>query len=496
MASHVGSSGTNIPSFGELPESNNGAPNAQPMEASASGYFAVNALQASAPSNPAANAAVPDSFLGTNKPSGDGPSGSNAGVCPSGPSNPSGSHPFAPETRPGTDPGLSRAKKRKLRDAAFEFVDHQKLPATYSDVDALGWRPRDLAGQIGPSRLQMLDSRVLVSEYRKDTHSVLETADGRVNWCLPNPEREGGNGHCAKILADRASAEALVNTMLDACYRSGGQFVNINFEILPPRISDKHRHQVAIWRDEAKARKTGADAGSASSTGGKQTAAVMFPKPEENPLRCANCKAPGHHARFCKVPSKNYGSARPCPIHNTKDHYFEECPAMASKNPRDPTVIDAVCQILIVGRSNGPQVRSSRWAWFDILAAGVQTGCLKTDPNTVFPWPWTNAFAKQVANAKPGDPVLQGKLHPKEWDPKKHRPSDLPEDPFVAGKSIADILRMRKNGLFDSDRFVPIDKQPLADEALAGTENKAKDKDPSGDIPMAGKPAPPTRCRR
>lgn len=88
----------------------------------------------------------------------------------------------------------------------------------------------------------------------------------------------------------------------------------------------------------------------------------------------------------------------------------------------------------------------------DLLIMGRDQGPPIFPESAVHIYPWSNAFALQVANSRPGNPILRGKLHPSEFDHKKHKAADLPADPLFAGKTIGQIMAMKERGELDRDK--------------------------------------------
>jgi hypothetical protein len=107
----------------------------------------------------------------------------------------------------------------------------------------------------------------------------------------------------------------------------------------------------------------------------------------------------------------------------------------------------------LVDRINKPQILTEKYRFYDILEALVGYNALPAEErNKARKWPWSAEFAIAVAQAKPGDDILGGKLAPSEFDFQHHTAADLPEDPLFRGKSYADVIRMRNQGELDHER--------------------------------------------
>jgi hypothetical protein len=118
--------------------------------------------------------------------------------------------------------------------------------------------------------------------------------------------------------------------------------------------------------------------------------------------------------------------------------------------------------LLLTNRPNRPQIRSAKLSFVDLLIAGTKLGFLLVPTSTIIPYPWSNDFAVKVSQSKPGDEILQGRLHPDDFDYTKHSHADLPADPLFSGKTIAEVMAMKQSGELDSDVFVPASQRPDA----------------------------------
>ncbi|KAG7286908.1 hypothetical protein NEMBOFW57_006408 [Staphylotrichum longicolle] len=292
-------------------------------------------------------------------------------------------------------PANNKRKREFDRDAAFRaaMTDNSTLPRTYEEAEAVGWTPQRLDGQIGSARLPMVDSIQVLTRYRIQEPSVVDTPRYQVNWIARDPRRLAANGYCGKILVDPQSVQALANCILEVARESGSPFMNFAFEPVSWRDSNRHRQQIAIWAEEARARRNSPTTG--------------------------------------------------CP------------PAQTADSLQDRDFAKALGELLFLSRPNAPQIRSVKWIFYDVLAAAQSMKFAFFKSDLELAWPWSNDFAQKVANASPGDKILQGKLHPSEFDYALHTCDDLPADPLFAGMTVGQILQQRAAGEFDADRFVP-----------------------------------------
>ena len=170
---------------------------------------------------------------------------------------------------------------------------------------------------------------------------------------------------------------------------------------------------------------------------------------------CLNCGAPGHALASCPNPSPDEGSIKGCPVCDDT-HELDNCPLVAAMDPNSKEFLGLLMDVVLEKRQNMPQIQAATYTFFDVLDIGCSS---KFPPkrsvmSTVARWPWSNAFAKKVATANPGDDILQGKLHPLEFDHSKHTFRDLPEDPLFKGKTMYDIIKMRERGALNGERFI------------------------------------------
>jgi hypothetical protein len=76
-----------------------------------------------------------------------------------------------------------------------------------------------------------------------------------------------------------------------------------------------------------------------------------------------------------------------------------------------------------------------------------------------------------VRGCKSGDYRLQGKIHPRDFDYTKNTHLDLPVDPKFKGKSMDDVLLMRRHGHLAVERFIPANERKNL-EVLNAEQNK------------------------
>jgi hypothetical protein len=71
-----------------------------------------------------------------------------------------------------------------------------------------------------------------------------------------------------------------------------------------------------------------------------------------------------------------------------------------------------------------------------------------------------------VRGCKSGDYRLQGKIHPRDFDYTKNTHLDLPVDPKFKGKSMDDVLLMRRHGHLAVERFIPATRKRISKSSM------------------------------
>jgi hypothetical protein len=233
-------------------------------------------------------------------------------------------------------------------------------------------------------------------------------------------------GQLIKVLADKPSLDALPSTLLNLANLNNARFLHIRVEPESVELGGQHLDQHAAVGAKSARRKADDTAASAEKASASAESREV--------KHCVVCQRHGHMAQLCVMPNPKYGSVRFCPNCNTKAHDFGHCPVVQNADLNSRTFVVEAAKLLILARILKPQIRSSNWSFFDLLALGCDLNYLET-PATEGPgWPWSNKFAKEVAAVKPGDPLLKGKVHPSESDHTRHKLGDLPNDPFYGGK--------------------------------------------------------------
>jgi hypothetical protein len=135
---------------------------------------------------------------------------------------------------------------------------------------------------------------------------------------------------------------------------------------------------------------------------------------------------------------------------------------MAAGHPSDAGFMREVLVTVLQQRANRPQIRSTKWAWPDVLAICDNLGILE-NRDEVLVWPWRDSFAQAIAQSSRTAAILGGSKHPQDFVPCKDEEDNLPADPLFVNKSIKEILAMRERGELCSDTFVPADEHAALD---------------------------------
>ncbi|KAK1756314.1 hypothetical protein QBC47DRAFT_299003, partial [Echria macrotheca] len=171
---------------------------------------------------------------------------------------------------------------------------------------------------------------------------------------------------------------------------------------------------------------------------------------------CANCQMQGHKLETCAVPDPEFGSIPGCPLHNTKDHDFDNCPSLPDEFDGSVYERDTMVNLLLLNRGNKPQFRSEKICWIDLVKHTF------TDPKNAWRLtkeagyflPWTSDFSKKVAAAATAAELGQDCLLPRDWHRTAH-PDDLtklPKDPLWRNRTPGDALTFLSQGLLDKER--------------------------------------------
>lgn len=140
-------------------------------------------------------------------------------------------------------------------------------------------------------------------------------------------------------------------------------------------------------------------------------------------VKCASCDGAGHEAAACVKPTRNYGSIRGCTICNTRDHHLDDCGVVKDLDTSKPSDVEIMLEQVLHKRANKPQSRTANWAFYDVLSLAFTLQLVKPR------YPWSNEFSKKIFSARSDDPILQGKVHPRNFVHGKHTEDDLPSDP-------------------------------------------------------------------
>ena len=336
----------------------------------------------------------------------------------------------------------------------------------------------------------------MVFQIRNGANTFLETVDGEINFYSEDPDRGfEALGYRMKTGVDDTSIDALSNTLKKLCKRFGATRINLRVEFERPHITERYMEHARDQRAQAAekhakhgpqaelaARVTTQPAQSDSiverkkrSRGGGRGRGGASHSRNEAPVQgnasehaapaadyrtdmaretCAQCGKAGHPAIDCVEGKAKCGTIRACPLCNTKEHPLDRCGVIAATQNTDYVrLVEELAHFLVVARTNAPQICSRDWTFYDVLQRAVAAGV--KGENEILGYPWSRSFAQKILAARSNDPILGGKVHPRDFVHGRHLTADLPEDPLFAGKTIREILLMRNSGLLEHDRFGP-----------------------------------------
>ncbi|KAK4139566.1 uncharacterized protein C8A04DRAFT_32953 [Dichotomopilus funicola] len=387
---------------------------------------------------------------------------------------------MARENRPGGTSSDPQAKKH-----GYEGFDQETETGFIStNIDDFEWSQPHSGSTGEPMKLHEISSEELFRE----PPAAVEAQSGRVNWVARDLDCGESITYNIKGVADRRALEALGATILVLCKRHDTPVFNIKLGLESAGVVNDNRLRSEGARSQLAAADSQTTAAAQAHPTSVPVSGVSAPTPAASAylinlttaelaalvppnisasdlevpgvpsLRCANCHWPGHAFLRPLIPSLSHGSVTGCPECNLRNHNLDDCPVLLQLPSTSAFGIPAphVLDVVYSERCNMPQIYSDRHLFFDeVHAINEQHKIDAAELNKPRNWPWTNAFAKEVAKAKPGDPILQGKLQPWEFDPAKHTYHDLPVDPTLRNISINDILAMRRLGLLDTERPEP-----------------------------------------
>ncbi len=160
----------------------------------------------------------------------------------------------------------------------------------------------------------------------------------------------------------------------------------------------------------------------------------------------------GHVAVECLDSKALCGTISACPLCNTNDHPLDRCQEIADRKYSEyHALVGDLVRILVDDRANAPQVHSKDWTFYDVLFKAVGVGIQR--PDKVLEYPWSREFTRKIMAAPSDDPILQGKVHPRDFIHGEHDISHLPVDPLFTGKTVLEIINMSNSGELKSDRL-------------------------------------------
>jgi hypothetical protein len=157
-----------------------------------------------------------------------------------------------------------------------------------------------------------------------------------------------------KAVADYASGEALINTLLAKAKTHDAPIMNICIEFESTKTAHFHRKEIM-----ANVAGLALPDGDLSLEQNDKDTKPTNSNPDRDPrsaLHCANCDKFGHVVKDCIMPSPDYGSIRACGICNAKDHFLDNCPKLKAKDISEPHILVQLSLLIFTARANKPQL--------------------------------------------------------------------------------------------------------------------------------------------
>ncbi|KAL2120077.1 hypothetical protein VTJ04DRAFT_4103 [Mycothermus thermophilus] len=394
------------------------------------------------------------------------------------------------------DNALIRKRHREDVERKREYAARQdQLEEWPEEIFVAGQAPVDPT----EPRLRPVDERTVVDQYPPHGRPVLQSSTYGVNWHAPHPNPNRGppgSSHVFKVAATNAAIDAYCNTLKDIARKNGYAMFDAHVDwqhmkdareqwnkTFPDRAQygppAKRRRfdfedESPEERSEGFGRRGSRSAGSGSrsvepgpSQGhgqrrrGGQTGQASEAGPSSllgtGPVRtgpCAACGQQTHALKDCAIPDKGYGCIGGCAWCNTLSHELDHCKVFKNLKPSDRNDhLEALFQLMVVGRVNMPALRSSLFPWSRIVVLMER----RWDPEAEYwtipsCWPWSNRFAMEVAVGNPE--ALGDRLDPMDFDPTQHDAiRDLPADPLWHSWTIPQMLDYAKEGNLEVETF-------------------------------------------
>lgn len=271
--------------------------------------------------------------------------------------------------------------------------------------------------------------------FYKDQLELMGHNRSMVNWYAPDQNIKNGSDIqvAAKVALDDQSLAALCKTMQQEAARHSTQVANVWIQ----------------FQDPAEQRRL-----SKAMAGGAYNHTA--PSHNDSVLTCSECRRVGHRVAQCPKPDPKYLSLKACSACDNQNHKFDECFQVLQKLPslELPVGPDTVedyrwfADVLINKRVNKPPIRTSKVSWTLVLQELHASGL----PFEYRGAPWGILFTYQMGKAKPGDPILGGRMHWKHWNSSQgHTDEQLPVDPLCL--SLEEIIKNTRLGKLSDERY-------------------------------------------
>lgn len=108
-------------------------------------------------------------------------------------------------------------KRRRIDDVVDPLIDYkQRQQQLVSDPTDFRWNPSLIEAEVGTT-LKLVDGIDVTADRRRWEPSLLELSLAQVNWYASDNDCGCAHGYVMKGVADRASVDALANTLAQVC---------------------------------------------------------------------------------------------------------------------------------------------------------------------------------------------------------------------------------------------------------------------------------------
>ncbi|KAK4148694.1 hypothetical protein C8A00DRAFT_38731 [Chaetomidium leptoderma] len=143
---------------------------------------------------------------------------------------------FNPGARRPHNGGDDRpTKNRRLQDVYDDAACHEQLVTLYKEPRA---DPSQLHVDVGKPKLPMVDPEAVAFQRRSQSYNNLQTTREEVNFVARDMTKpKDVNAYHVKLCADKASIDAMANTLAHLCKKHNAPIAQFQVEFLPTQSS-------------------------------------------------------------------------------------------------------------------------------------------------------------------------------------------------------------------------------------------------------------------